>query len=281
MDRLYLDLGGREASVHYEQMPVADPSLIDADLEERVRLSQDATSMVLALRKKVGIPVRQPLPKMLIPVISDKVRNQLEAVKELILTEVNVKEMEFVENTDGLITKKIKPNFKTLGKVYGPRMKEIAAAFASLDQPTISAIQRAETAGEAYSLTLPGGEVVLNPGDYQISSEDMPGWLVASQGALTIALDIEITPELRKEGLARELVNRIQNLRKSSGFEVTDRIEVALSHNAALQEALATFGSYVCTQTLARDIRFEEHPAGGVEVEWEDGSLVVGIARLK
>ena len=281
MDRLYLDLGGREASVHYEQMPVADPSLIDADLEERVRLSQDATSMVLALRKKVGIPVRQPLPKMLIPVISDKVRNQLEAVKELILTEVNVKEMEFVENTDGLITKKIKPNFKTLGKVYGPRMKEIAAAFASLDQPTISAIQRAETAGEAYTLMLSGGEVVLNPGDYQISSEDMPGWLVASQGALTIALDIEITPELRKEGLARELVNRIQNLRKSSGFEVTDRIEVAISPNAALQEALAAFGSYVCAQTLARDIRFEEHPAGGVEVEWEDGSLVVGIARLK
>ena len=286
MDRLYLDLIApchpvEGCSVHFVPMPVSDPSLIDADLEERVRLSQDATSMVLALRKKVGIPVRQPLPKMLIPVISDKVRTQLDAVKGLILTEVNVKEMEFVENTDGIITKKIKPNFKTLGKVYGPRMKEIAAAFATLDQPTISAIQCAETTGEAYSLALPGGEVVLQPGDCQISSEDMPGWLVASQGALTIALDIEITPELRQEGLARELVNRIQNLRKSSGFEVTDRIEVVIEPNAALQDAMERFGSYVCAQTLARDIRFAPVPENAVDVEWEEGTLAIAVARLK
>ena len=285
-DRLYLDLTApvhptEGCSVHFVQMPVSDPERIDADLEERIRLSQDATSMVLALRKKVGIPVRQPLPKMLVPVISDKVRAQLEAVKDLILTEVNVKEMEFVENTDGIITKKIKPNFKTLGKIYGPRMKEIAAAFAMLDQPTISAIQRAEAAGEAYTLVLPGGDVVLQPGDYQISSEDMPGWLVASQGALTVALDIEITPELRQEGLARELVNRIQNLRKSSGFEVTDRIDVTIAHNPALQEALDRFGNYVCAQTLARGIRFAEKPANAVEVEWEDGTLAMGIVRLK
>ncbi len=285
-DRLYLDLTApvhpaEGCSVHFVQMPVSDPERIDADLEERIRLSQDATSMVLALRKKVGIPVRQPLPKMLVPVISDKVRAQLEAVKDLILTEVNVKEMEFVENTDGIITKKIKPNFKTLGKIYGPRMKEIAAAFATLDQPTISAIQRAEAAGEAYTLALPGGDVMLQPGDYQISSEDMPGWLVASQGALTVALDIEITPELRQEGLARELVNRIQNLRKSSGFEVTDRIDVTIAHNPALQEALDRFGNYVCAQTLARGIRFAEKPENAVEVEWEDGTLAMGIVRLK
>ena len=285
-DRLYLDLTAPVhptdgCSVHFVQMPDSDPERIDADLEERIRLSQDATSMVLALRKKVGIPVRQPLPKMLVPVISDKVRAQLEAVKDLILTEVNVKEMEFVENTDGIITKKIKPNFKTLGKIYGPRMKEIAAAFAMLDQPTISAIQRAEAAGEAYTLVLSGGDVVLQPGDYQISSEDMPGWLVASQGALTVALDIEITPELRQEGLARELVNRIQNLRKSSGFEVTDRIDVTIAHNPALQEALDRFGNYVCAQTLARGIRFAEKPANAVEVEWEDGTLAMGIVRLK
>jgi isoleucyl-tRNA synthetase len=218
---------------------------------------------------------------MLVPVISDKVRAQLEAVKDLILAEVNVKEMEFVENTDGIITKKIKPNFKTLGKIYGPRMKEIAAAFTTLDQPTISAIQRAEAAGEAYTLALPGGDVMLQPGDYQISSEDMPGWLVASQGALTVALDIEITPELRQEGLARELVNRIQNLRKSSGFEVTDRIDVTIAHNPALQEALDRFGNYVCAQTLARGIRFAEKPENAVEVEWEDGTLAMGIVRLK
>ena len=285
-DRLYLDLIApchptEGCSVHFVQMPESDASRIDADLEERVRLSQDATSMVLALRKKVGIPVRQPLPKMLVPVISDKVRAQLTAVQHLILTEVNVKEMEFVENTDGIITKKIKPNFKTLGKVYGSRMKDIAAAFATLDQPTISAIQRAETEGEAYTLELPGGEVKLNPGDYQISSEDMQGWLVASQGALTIALDVEITPELRQEGMARELINRIQNLRKSSGFEVTDRIEVVIEPNAALQDAMERFGSYVCAQTLARSIRFAPRPENAVDVEWEGGTLALGIVRLK
>ena len=285
-DRLYLDLTApchpvEGCSVHFVQMPSPDESLIDAALEERVSLSQTATSMVLALRKKVGIPVRQPLKKMVVPVISEQVRTQLSAVKDLILAEVNVKEMEFVENTEGILTKKIKPNFKTLGKVYGPRMKEIAAAFASLDQATISSVQRAEAAGESYTLSLPGGDVTLTPGDYQISSEDMPGWLVASQGALTIALDVELTDELRKEGLARELVNRIQNLRKAAGFEVTDRIEVVIAPNTALQEALESFGSYVCAQTLARDIRFEAEPAGAVEVEWEDGTLAIAVVRLK
>ncbi|MBR1539177.1 MAG: isoleucine--tRNA ligase, partial [Bacteroidales bacterium] len=226
-------------------------------------------------------PVRQPLPKMLIPVISDNVRLQLAAVRDLILTEVNVKEMEFVENTDGILTKKIKPNFKTLGKVYGPRMKEIAGAFGTLDQSTISAIQRAETAGESFTLSLAGGDVVLNPGDYQISSEDMPGWLVVSQGALTIALDVELTEELRQEGLARELVNRIQNLRKAAGFDVTDRIRLVIGRNAALEKALERFGTYVCAQTLARDIRFEDAPEAATEVEWEDGTLSIAVVRLK
>ena len=285
-DRLYLDLTApchpmEGSSVHFVQMPEADLSVIDLALEERMALAQQATSMVLSLRKSARLAVKQPLKKMLVPVISSHVQEQLSAVKDLILAEVNVKELEFVENTDGILTKKIKPNFKTLGKVYGPRMKEIAAAFATLDQPTISAIQRAETAGEAYTLALPGGDVVLNPGDYQISSEDMPGWLVASQGAMTIALDIELTDELRREGLARELVNRIQNLRKAAGFEVTDRITVAIEPNAALQDALEQFGGYVCAQTLARDIRFEENPSGAVEVEWEDGTLAIAVVRLK
>ena len=284
-DRLYLDLTASshpaESSVHYVQMPDADLSVIDPELEERMALAQQATSMVLALRKAERLAVKQPLKKMLVPVISEQVRARLDAVKALILAEVNVKEMEFVENTDGILTKKIKPNFKTLGKIYGPRMKEIAGAFGTLDQAVISAIQRAEAAGESFRLALPGGEVTLNPGDYQISSEDMPGWLVASQGTLTIALDVEITPELRKEGLARELVNRIQNLRKASGFEVTDRIEVAIAPNAALQEALESFGSYVCTQTLARSLRFETDPAGATEVEWEDGTLAIAVVKLK
>ena len=160
-------------------------------------------------------------------------------------------------------------------------MKEIAAAMGTLDQAVISAIQRAEAAGEAFTLLLPAGDVILEPGDCQISSEDMPGWLVASQGSMTIALDVELTPELRQEGMARELGNRIQNLRKASGLEVTDRIEVRIAPDKALQEALERFGDYACTQTLARSIRFEDHPEGAVEVEWEDGTLAIAVARLK
>ena len=288
MDQLYLDLtavipSGAKESVHYVLMPEADASVIDAELEERMELAQQATSMVLALRKKVGIPVRQPLAKMLVPVISDAVRARLEAVKSLILTEVNVKEMEFVTDTTGILTKKIKPNFKTLGKVYGARMKEIAAAFGSLDQPTITAIQNAETAGEAYALALPGGEVVLNPGDYQISSEDMPGWLVASEGALTIALDVELTDELRREGVARELVNRIQNLRKTAGFEVTDRIDTVVYADAPeIAPALAAFGEWIGSQTLSRSVTLApaaEAPAAAREVEWTEGTIQIAVKR--
>ncbi len=283
MDQLYLDLGGPSESVHYVLMPEADDSVIDPELEERMELAQQATSMVLALRKKVGIPVRQPLAKMLVPVISDAVRARLEAVKGLILAEVNVKEMEFVTDTTGILTKKIKPNFKTLGKVYGARMKEIAAAFGSLDQAVITAIQNAETAGEAYTLALPGGEVVLNPGDYQISSEDMPGWLVASEGALTIALDVELTDDLRREGVARELVNRIQNLRKTAGFEVTDRIDTVVYADAPeIAPALAAFGEWIGSQTLSRSVTLApaaEAPADAREVEWTEGTIQIAVKR--
>ncbi|MBR2227169.1 MAG: isoleucine--tRNA ligase [Bacteroidales bacterium] len=283
MDQLYLDLGGSQDSVHYVLMPEADATVIDTELEERMELAQQATSMVLALRKKVGIPVRQPLGKMLVPVISDAVRARLQAVKSLILTEVNVKEMEFVEDTTGILTKKIKPNFKTLGKVYGARMKEIAAAFGALDQAAITAIQNAETAGEAYAWNLPGGEVVLNPGDYQISSEDMPGWLVASEGSLTIALDVEITDDLRREGIARELVNRIQNLRKTTGFEVTDRIDTTIyADDDEITAALASFGEWIGAQTLSRSVR--QAPAAQAtdaarEVEWTEGTIRIEVKR--
>ena len=283
MDRLYLDLGGSSESVHYVLMPDADASVIDPELEERMELAQEATSMVLALRKKVGIPVRQPLGKMLVPVISDAVRARLEAVMDLILNEVNVKEMSFVTDTTGIITKKIKPNFKTLGKVYGARMKEIAAAFGTLDQATITAIQNAETAGEAYTLALPGGDVVLNPGDYQISSEDMPGWLVASEGALTVALDVELNDDLLREGLARELVNRIQNLRKTTGFEVTDRIDTVIyADSPEIASALEAFGDWIGAQTLSRSV--SQAPAGTAgddarEVEWIEGTIAIAVKR--
>ncbi len=284
MDRLYLDLGGKEESVHFTLMPEADAAVIDSALEERMALAQQATSMILALRKKVNIPVRQPLQKVVIPVISEKVRAQLDAVRSIILAEVNVKEMEFIADTTGIMTLRIKPNFKVLGKTYGARMKEIAAAFGSLEQPVIAAIQKAETAASAYSLALPGGEVVLNPGDYTISSEDMPGWLVASEGALTVALDIEVTPELRREGLSRELVNRIQNLRKSSGFEVTDRISTVIySDDASLADALAAFGDYVKAQTLSLSIGLlpaAQAPADAAEVEWtENDTIKITVKR--
>jgi isoleucyl-tRNA synthetase len=287
MDRLYLDLvpDGQE-SVHYVLMPESDPSVIDSDLEERMSLAQKATSMVLALRRKVSIKVRQPLSKLIIPVISDKVRQQLEQVKGIILGEVNVKEAEFISDTTGIITKKIKPNFKTLGKVYGKQMKEIAGAFAQFDQATISAIQNAEAAGEVYSVALPSGEVALNPGDYEISSEDMPGWLVATEGQLTLALDIQISEDLRKEGVARELINRIQNLRKDSGFEVTDKIEVIIFADGTVRDevasALETYKNYVSAQTLALSIEVKDAalaPEGAADVEWDEGALRMLLTR--
>ena len=287
MDRLYLDLvpDGSE-SVHYVLMPSCDSSVIDRDLEERMALAQKATSMVLALRRKVSIKVRQPLSKLIIPVISDKVRAQLEQVKGIILSEVNVKEAEFISDTTGIITKKIKPNFKTLGKVYGKRMKEIAGAFTNFDQAVITAIQNAQTAGEAYTVSLPSGDVVLNPGDYEISSEDMPGWLVATEGPLTLALDIQISEDLKKEGVARELINRIQNLRKDSGFEVTDKIEVTIFADGNVQEeidsAMEGFKEYVAAQTLALSIvvkSLSEAPAEAAEVEWDEGVLKMELKK--
>ena len=196
---------------------------------------------------------------------------------------MNVKSLEFVTDTTGILIKKIKPNFKTLGKVYGARMKEIAAAFGTLDQATITAIQAAETAGSAYALSLPGGEVVLNPGDYQISSEDMPGWLVANEGALTIALDIELTDALRREGIARELVNRIQNLRKITGFEVTDRIDTVIYADAPdISAALASFGEWIGAQTLSRSVTMApaaEASADACEVEWTEGTIRIEVKR--
>ena len=292
MERLYLDLtvpsGKGEDSVHYTLMPAFDPTVIDKDLEERMELAQSASSMILALRKKVGIPVRQPLAKVLIPVISDKVRKQLAAVKELILSEVNIKEMEFIADTTGIITKKIKPNFKTLGKVYGARMKEIAAAFGELGQELITAIQNAGAAGNVYTLDLPGGSVQLNPEDYMISSEDMPGWLVASQGALTVAIDVELTDALRQEGCARELINRIQNIRKESGLDVTDRVKVDIFADgddaSAIGAALGSFADYVASQTLSSGIALrgaDEAPADAARVEWGDGEIIVKVTKLQ
>lgn len=287
MDQLYKDLvPGGEESVHYVLMPDYDESVIDKDLEERMALAQRASSMVLALRRKVNIKVRQPLSKLVIPVISDKVREQLEKVKSLILGEVNVKEAEFISDTTGIITKKIKPNFKTLGKTYGKRMKEIAAAFGQISQQEINAVQAAEAQGNAYTLNLEGGEVVLNPGDYMISSEDMPGWLVATDGPLTLALDIEVSPELKNEGVARELVNRIQNIRKESDFDVTDKVEATVFADgeayAEIEEALKSYKDYVCSQTLANTLVLKplaDADSSLAEVEWNETAIKIAVTR--
>ena len=275
MERLFQDLNAvsgmhTENSVHLVLMPEVEEKYIDKDLEERMALAQQSTSMVLALRKKVNIKVRQPLAKIIIPVLDSRIQEQLEKVKDLVLNEINVKEIEFITNTEGLITKKIKPNFKTLGKKYGKMMKDIAAAFAQFTQSDISAIE----ASGNYSFTLAGSEVVLESADYEITSEDMPGWLVASEGKLTVAMDITITDSLKKEGLARELINRIQNLRKDKDFEITDRIEVTIEKRDDVADALSEFDKYVCEQTLSEKITLVESLEGADEVEWADDNML-------
>lgn len=283
MDRLWTDLVPGSESVHFESMPQADGSLVDEGLEESMSFAQKASSMVLALRKKVGINVRKPLAKVLVPVLDDTVKEHIQKVSDIFLTEVNVKEIEFLHDTTGIITKKIKPNFKTLGKAYGKRMKEIAAAFGTLSQEQITLIERAEA---EYVLHLPGGDVTLAKGDYEISSEDMPGWLVATEGTLTIALDIVQTPELLREGVARELIHPVQNLRKESGFEVTDRIDTVIYADGAaydeIKDALSEYSEYVAAQTLSLSLslkRLGEAPSGAAEVEWGDGSIRIFVEK--
>ncbi len=285
MDRLYCDLVPGADSVHYVLMPEYDAAVVDKELEQQMDLAQRASSMVLALRRKVNIKVRQPLAKLVIPVLDSRTKANLEAVKQLVLTEVNVKDAEFIEDAAGLITKKIKPNFKTLGKRYGARMKEIAAAFAELGQDVINAIQQAEAQQEAYTLVLPAGDVVLELGDYQISSEDMPGWLVANDGPLTLALDVTLTPELVREGIARELINRIQNIRKDSGFEVTDKVIVGVyasgEDGKAIEEALVDYAGYVAAQTLAVSVSAAsgDAPVSATEVEWNEGTIKINVTK--
>ena len=287
MENLFLDLNAvshrfAESSVHQTSMPAVNESLIDKDLEERMELAQLSSSMILALRRKVNIKVRQPLAKLVIPILDDKLQEQFQRVQGLVLNEVNVKEVEFIRNTEGLITKKIKPNFKTLGKRYGKQMKEIASAFAVMDQKSIAEIERSGMAEDPrYLLHLAGGDVVLERGDYEITSEDMPGWLVASEGKLTVALDITISEALKREGTARELVNRIQNLRKESGFDVTDKIVAIVEKNPEIVASLEDYLQYVCSQTLCNNIELQEAPQGAAEVEWGNNeTLRIKISRV-
>jgi isoleucyl-tRNA synthetase len=281
MERLFLDLNSvsgkySESSVHLVNIPEADYNAVDKALEERMELAQRSSSMILALRRKVNIKVRQPLQRIMIPVLDNSVREQFELVKELVLNEVNVKEVEYIEDTAGLITKKIKPNFKVLGKKYGKQMKQIAALFPALTQEQIQQIENSDK----YILKLEGGDVEITPGDVEITSEDMPGWLVASEGRLTVALDITITDELRREGIARELVNRIQNLRKESNFEVTDKIRIVLEKRPEIVEAMEDYREYVCSQTLGVDLVLSENLDGAPQIEWDEGTLNVSITKV-
>ncbi len=282
MEQLYRDINKvnrekREKSVHCTLFPAADLSIVDKELQERMELAQRASSMVLALRRKVNIKVRQPLSKLLIPVTGQRLKDQLEMVKTLILNEVNVKEIEYIYDTRNLVTKKIKPNFKTLGKKYGRQMKEISNAFLNFTQEQILKIEEQEQ----YTLSLPSGDVIIDTPDREILSEDMPGWLVAVDGLLTVALDINVTGSLKREGVARELVNRVQNLRKENRFEVTDKIRVFLSKNQEIEEALQEYKNYVCAQTLSTDIFVADgEPEGGAIVEWEDGTLTIRLEKV-
>lgn len=281
MERLFLDLNNvtrkyKEDSVHLVLMPTADRSVVDSALEERMELAQRSSSMILALRRKVNIKVRQPLAKVLIPVLDNKIQEQFELVKSLVLSEVNVKEVEYILDTQGLITKRIKPNFKLLGKKYGKQMKEISNAFATFTQEQIQEIE----SSDIYKLNLAGGIVEITSLDVEITSEDMPGWLVASEGKLTVALDITITDELSREGIARELVNRIQNLRKDSQFEVTDKITVLIESKPEIKDALNEYKEYICGQTLANELTLVEGLKDGFEIEWEEKTLHIVLERV-
>ena len=281
-DRIFCDLNavsGRhtESSVHLAEYPKCNEALIDAELEDMMSLAQRASSMVLALRRKVNIKVRQPLQKIIIPVLDKEMAKHIEAVRALIMGEVNVKDIELITDTTGIITKRIKPNFKTLGAKCGKYMKQVAALVASFTQEQIAAVEaNAETI-----LKVEDTEFVTTAADFEITSEDMPGWLVASEGKLTVALDITITDELRREGVARELVNRIQNIRKDSGFEVTDKIRVEVEANDLTTMAIESFAEYIAQQTLAVEVKVAETPAGEfvVETDLDEAPLKIAVTK--
>ncbi len=279
-DRLFCDLiaaTGREKveSVHLSEFPVCNEALIDKDLEERMQMAQDVSSMVLALRRKVNIKVRQPLQTIMVPVVDAHQQESIEAVKTLILNEVNVKELKFVDNAAGILVKKIKPDFKKLGPRYGKIMKALAAAIQKMSQEEINVFEKAGT----FTLTVEGQEAVIERADVEIISEDIPGWLVANEGRLTVALDITVTEALRKEGLARELVNRIQNLRKSSGYDITDKISVTVLSNDVMGEGIKDFNSYIANQVLAVSMEITDVISDATELDFEDFKLSIRIEK--
>jgi len=262
-------------SIHHVDFPVADESVIDTSLEERMQLAQDTCSLVLSLRKKVNIKVRQPLQKLMIPVLTPEMKGQLEKIEDLIKAEVNVKEMEYITETEGVISKKIKANFKALGTRMGAKMKSVSAAIGNFSQLDIA---RIEKEGQ-YELMIDGEPVVIGLSDVDIVAEDIPGWSVASKGSLTVALDITLSDELKMEGEAREFVNRIQNIRKESGFELTDRIFVAVQEAPQLKPSIIKYNDYICREILADNIDWVPDTQNGTEIEINDILLKVVVNK--
>ncbi len=273
-DNLYQNLTETETnkkeSVHLENYPKVDESLIDTDLEVRMSLAQNISSLVHSLRKKHKIKVRQPLSKILIPVLDKAFESHVKAVEDLILTEVNTKQIEYMDDASGVLVKKIKPNFRSLGKLYGPKMKDISAAINGFSAADISTIEQIGN----LDINVGGENINLTLEDVEISSEDIPGWLVASEGKLTVALDVTITDELRKEGIARDLVNRIQNIRKDMGLEIQDKIKVTLQKNEeVINESVSSFKEYICTEVQALSFEMADELADGQPLEMDEFNL--------
>ena len=284
MDQLYSDLvevsgKGNTTSVHLSDFPVPNTSAIDTDLEERMAIAQKVSSMVLSLRKKESIKVRQPLQKIMVPILDDKFKRQLADVEDLILSETNVKELEYLFDTAGVLVKSIKPNFKTLGPKYGKIMKQIAAVVNQFEADDITEIE----SNGSKNLSIEGQDVVLELTDVEISTQDIPGWLVQSEGGITVALDITLSADLKEEGMAREFVNRIQNLRKESGLEVTDKIHLKILKHNEINEAINKNKNYICSETLAGklDLVDEMKQNSGISVELDDNvSTEISIEKL-
>ena len=279
-DRLYTDLitaTGRDnvVSVHLAKFPEYQENSIDKELEARMKMAQDVTSMVLALRRKVNIKVRQPLQCIMVPVLDEEQKAHIEAVKSLIMNEVNVKEIKFVDGAAGVLVKKVKCDFKKLGPKFGKQMKAVAAAVAEMSQEAISELEK----NGKYTLNLNGEEAVIEVSDVEIISEDIPGWLVANEGKLTVALEVTVTEELRREGIARELVNRIQNIRKSSGFEITDKIKITISKNTQTDDAVNEYNTYICNQVLGTSLDLADEVKDGTELNFDDFSLFVNVIK--
>ena len=262
-------------SVHLAKFPEYKEEMIDKELEVRMQMAQDVTSMVLALRRKVNIKVRQPLQCIMIPVVDEEQRAHIEAVKALIMSEVNVKDIKFVDGAAGVLVKKVKCDFKKMGPKFGKQMKAVAAAVAEMSQDAIAELEK----NGSYTLQLNGTDVLVEATDVEIFSEDIPGWLVANEGKLTVALDVTVTEELRREGIARELVNRIQNIRKSSGLEITDKIKITLSKNQQTDDAVNEYKDYICNQVLGTSLTLTDEVENGTELNFDDFSLYVSVVK--